>query len=85
MQNQRSWESPKPPVPITDSLEIQKVVEPPPLTETLAKVKQAMDVQIKRRSQCRVCNQKSCPHYQRVDLDTHEEFDELGAPDENAS
>jgi hypothetical protein len=82
-QNQRQKPPtpiPKPPEPSTDQLEVNKQVIPPPIEETIQHVKQALKARTQRRHECRVCHERSCSHYERVDLDTGEEFDQYGPP-----
>jgi hypothetical protein len=73
MQNQNQKALSKPPESRTDQLEVRKVVEPPPISETVQRVAQSL--KMARRHVCRECNKPPCKHFQRIDLDTGEQFD----------
>jgi hypothetical protein len=82
-QDQKLKPNAKPREPATDQLEVLKAIEPPTINETIQKAQVAL-AQAKKRVRvhsCRVCNLKTCRHFERIDDETGEEFDLVGAPD----
>lgn len=63
-----------------DQIKIEHRIEPPGIQDTLDKAKMALGAAQKakqkqaRRHVCAICDIAECPHYERRDLDTGEEF-----------
>lgn len=81
MDTKQNQKSPNPETEIeVVEIEFEPVpISAPPIEKTLEKVAQvlaqAKKAKAVRRHQCRSCRDDICKHFERVDLDTGEEFE----------